>query len=171
MEETLNNLRDITLPTEVSWWPPAPGWWLLALLLIIVVAFSVRELKKRYYRASILALAQRERDAIIATYNQNKDSTVLMSQLSILLKRYALLCFPEKNIAGLHGEPWQQFILKQGPDTENASKISELLTTSPYKKAEAINTEIVIAYFNCWLKHTHANSKYKFLHNIKKNND
>lgn len=167
MEEALNNLRDITLPAAVSWWPPAPGWWLLVVLLIIVMAFSIRELKTRYQRRSILVLAQRERDEIIATYNENKNSTALMSQLSILLKRYALLCFPEKNIAGLNGIPWQQFIMKQGPDTADARQVSELLTTSPYKTTEVIDTSIIITYFNLWLEHTHANSEYKFLHNIK----
>ncbi|VAW83719.1 FIG00657500: hypothetical protein [hydrothermal vent metagenome] len=164
MEETLENLRDITLPAAVSWWPPAPGWWLLAVLLIIVIAFCINELKKRYLRISILLLAQKERDKIVASYNKNKDSTVLMSQLSILLKRYALLCFPEKNVAGLNGEPWQKFIMDQGPDTVNSRKISKLFTTSPYKKVEAIDTEIIITYFNHWLEHTHTNSQYKFLH-------
>ncbi len=168
MEEALNNLRDITLPTEVSWWPPAPGWWLLAVLLIIAIIFSIRGLKTRYHRTSILVLAQKERDEIISRYNKNEDSVALMSQLSILLKRYALLCFPEKNIAGLHGEPWQQFIMKQGPNTTDANQVAELLTTSPYKKTEAINAETVITYFNHWLEHTHANSEHRYLHNKKK---
>jgi len=166
-EDALENLRDITLPAAVSWWPPAPGWWLLALLLIIVITFSINGLKKRYLRTSILLLAQKERDDIVATYNKNKDGTALMSQLSILLKRYALLCFPERNVAGLNGESWQKFIMEQGPSTADASKVSELFATSPYKKTVAIDTEVVITYFNHWLEHTHANSEHKFLNNKK----
>ncbi len=176
MDNTLDNFRDITLPTAVSWWPPAPGWWLLALILIIVIILSTSWLRTRLYRTSILSLAQQELNDIMFKYNEDHNSTILISQLSILLKRYALLCFPEENIAGLNGKKWQHFIIQHGPDIKdiNAEKIAEQLTTSPYKKFENIDSDTskLIAYFNAWLKYTHANSKHKFQYNKqKKNND
>lgn len=176
MENTFDNLRDITLPTAVSWWPPAPGWWLLALILIIVIILSTFWLKTRLHRTSILSLAQQELNDIMLKYNDDHNRTILMSQLSILLKRYALLCFPEENIAGLNGKTWQDFIIQHGPDIEgvDAEKIAEQLTTSPYKKLENTDSDTakMITYFGDWLKYTHANSKHKFQHNTqKKSND
>ncbi|NOY72821.1 MAG: DUF4381 domain-containing protein [Gammaproteobacteria bacterium] len=175
MDNTLDNLRDITLPTAVSWWPPALGWWLLALILIIVIILSTYWLKTRLYRTSTLSLAQQELNNIMLKYNDDHNSTTLMSQLSILLKRYALLCFPEENIAGLNGKKWQDFIIRHGPDIKDidAEKIAEQLTTSPYKKFENTDsdTKKIITYFNNWLKYTHANSKHKFQYKKKKRND
>jgi hypothetical protein len=37
--DPLTQLRDIHLPIEPGWWPPAPGWWLLALLALAAVGF------------------------------------------------------------------------------------------------------------------------------------
>ena len=45
-EELLEQLADIHLPIEISYWPPAPGWWLLSLILIAGTGFMVR----RYVR-------------------------------------------------------------------------------------------------------------------------
>ena len=40
-------LRDIHLPGDPSWWPPAPGWWMLALLLVAAHLVLVRR-RERY---------------------------------------------------------------------------------------------------------------------------
>ena len=34
-EELLEQLADIHLPVEISYWPPAPGWWILAVMLLV----------------------------------------------------------------------------------------------------------------------------------------
>ena len=39
IENPLVNLKDIHLPSPVSFWPPAPGWWILAVLLISSLFF------------------------------------------------------------------------------------------------------------------------------------
>ena len=60
-------LRDIHLPADPGWWPPAPGWWLLAAVLVALLAWAVvfgwRRVQVRPHRPRVLApRAALERD-------------------------------------------------------------------------------------------------------------
>lgn len=47
--DLLQQLRDIHIPADPLWWPPAPGWWLLAVATLLGCALAAR-LVQRYYR-------------------------------------------------------------------------------------------------------------------------
>ena len=49
-KDLLQQLRDIHLPVEPGWWPPAIGWWLLALMLAAAVAWLAWRLAARWRR-------------------------------------------------------------------------------------------------------------------------
>ena len=53
-------LRDLHLPGEPSWFPPAPGWWLLAVLLIIAAIVLLRYWQRRRRRRWVAGAAYRE---------------------------------------------------------------------------------------------------------------
>ena len=42
--DPLAALRDIHLPAEPGWFPPAPGWWLAVLDVLALAALAVRRL-------------------------------------------------------------------------------------------------------------------------------
>ena len=46
----LDQLADIHLPADPSWWPPAPGWWLAGGLLLVALLLSCWYMGKRYRR-------------------------------------------------------------------------------------------------------------------------
>lgn len=48
--DPLQQLRDVHLPPDPSWWPPAFGWWLFALLLLLAVIWACRQLIDHYKR-------------------------------------------------------------------------------------------------------------------------
>lgn len=48
--DLLQQLRDIHLPADPAWWPPAPGWWLLAGLALAAAWYLVGLLRARQAR-------------------------------------------------------------------------------------------------------------------------
>jgi hypothetical protein len=124
-------LRDIHLPPEPSWWPPAPGWLLLALLLVVVAWVLVRFLRQ-HWRARRRRLAlQSEFDAALGL----ADPQAQLAAISQLLRRAARVHAPAA--AALIGEAWLEF-LDQAGGTEPAfftRGAGRLLEDGPYRPA------------------------------------
>lgn len=104
MKDELEQLRDIQLPPEIGWWPPAPGWWLVSLLLLGALALLVwwglrRHRRQRPLREALALLAKIERD-----YQQHQDGSRLAQELSALLKRVALSLKGRDQVAAVGGE-------------------------------------------------------------------
>jgi hypothetical protein len=99
----LSQLRDIHLPPEVSWWPPAPGWWLLAGVLLAAVGlgwFLWRRHRRNGWRRAALRELTSLSDASGALAHAR------LCSLSVLLRRVALHRFPREKVAALHGAAW-----------------------------------------------------------------
>jgi hypothetical protein len=98
----LSNLRDLALPPEVSYWPPAPGWWIVVAAslatLAILTAMAVHHHRRNAYRREALRLL----DGVQPT------------ELSALLKRAALARWPRAEVASLSGAAWLAFLDRTG---------------------------------------------------------
>ena len=96
---SLNDLRDLALPTEPSWWPLAPGLsFLLVLLLWGALCWAVvfyRKYQAHAYRRVGLALLA---------------DVFTVRELSELLKRVALVGFERETVASLYGKEWAEFL-------------------------------------------------------------
>ena len=147
-------LRDIHLPEPISWWPPAPGWWMIiaALLFIALAVFLLRRYqKKQALKKQVLA----EFESIRAQFNQEKNSTVLVQSLSILLRRACISFYPRSEVASLTGDAWLQFLDDTGSDKAFHSKQSQIITTAPYlseKTTLDFDTEKLISLCHGWIK-------------------
>ena len=132
-EELLAQLADIHLPEAVSFWPPAPGWWILAALLLALLIFLGR--KYAYYlkqqKISKYALAELER--CYADYSsgasQDVDQTKLryVNAFNAVIRRVALVHYPQANVASLAGAAWVDFIREKGDSSLMTGEIAEAL--------------------------------------------
>ncbi len=124
-------LRDIHLATEPGWWPPAPGWWLLAVLLLILLVWTTRFALRRYrlyrQRQQLLAML----DAL--TQQPGDVTPKAISELSILLRRLALMRFPRQQVAALTGSEWLRFLDNSGGDGQFSDGPGQVLATGPYQ--------------------------------------
>ncbi len=111
-DDPLAALRDIHLPENPGWWPPAPGWWLLAALLVLtpflgrmLQAYRRRRGRPRYRSAALLELEQYYQD-----YQSRGDKPAFVQAVSALLKRVAMQCYEPSRVAALSGKQWADFL-------------------------------------------------------------
>ncbi len=126
-------LRDIHLPAMPSAWPPAPGWWMLAALMLALLAWigyaALRRQRIRQARRRILDEIARL-EAQLAPGN----AATVLSGLSVLLRRLALLRYPQDNVAGLTGLAWLRFLDASSASTGFCEGPGRVLATGPYQR-------------------------------------
>lgn len=132
MNPTGPTLRDIHLPAEPSWWPPAPGWWLLAVLLLIAGFFLFRALWRWRQRRQFRQLIERELQHIEQRYPEADQSAEKVAALSVLLRRLARQ--QSKTAAALTDEAWLHFLDGDDPQRPFSQGIGTRLLTAPYQR-------------------------------------
>jgi len=143
-------LRDIHLPTPVSWWPPAPGWWIvlaLALLIPLVVIWLKRRPRKiRVQKAAATALQK-----VLQDYARDGNPTQLLAELSALCRRIALSYCPREQVAGLTGTAWGRALnqLSRTPVLDEHSQ--QLLTQGAYMACVPTDVAPLIEQLTTWV--------------------
>ena len=109
--DPLEQLKDITIPLQPEWWPPAPGWWLLLVLGIFLLVRLVQLLKRTidkkhpFKQARMATLAHHQ--AFIANTIHSEE---YVEQLNQLLKRVVLHAQEGSKAASLSGQKWLNYL-------------------------------------------------------------
>lgn len=156
MPETLQ-LRDIHLPGPVDFWPPAPGWWIAAIVALGLLAW-IGVIAWRYL------LIRRQRKHLLGLLEQLEQSSVdtrtpeVLAQLSRLLRRIALMRFPDQTVAPLTGKDWLRFLDESGGDGRFCDGPGWVLADGPYVRdlPDAVDTRGLTALIRDWInKNSH----------------
>jgi hypothetical protein len=125
-------LRDIHLPGEVAWWPPAPGWWLLLLIALGVAAhFALRYARQYRERAALKALAQ-----VVASLEQGVEPSQCVARLSSIMRRFAMSIATRPGlVAGLVGDRWLRYLDSHWERESFSSGPGRALIVAPYAPA------------------------------------
>ncbi len=146
-------LRDIHIPASPPWWPPAPGWWLLAALLLIVLLLGVwwllRAQRRRRRQRAVLAQLHALEQTLIADPTPEH-----LAGLSAILKRLALLKFPRREVAALHGTAWLAFLDRTGGDGAFSSGAGRVLGDAEYQRrlADGVDVRGLMQAIHRWLQ-------------------
>jgi hypothetical protein len=150
-QDLLAQLRGIHEPPPVSWWPPAPGWWLAGAALLLTIVIAVWLIRQRRAMA-MHAAALRRIDEIARNYQQTGDSAQLAQAVSILLRRFAVNTFPERDVGGLHGDQWLEFLDNTGGDGEFVQQHRASLLEAPYRRDAQVDGEALLRSARRWLR-------------------
>ncbi len=139
-------LRDIHLPPDIGFWPPAPGWWLLLAGLVLVALgglWLIRFRQRRHYRR----LALRDLARLEASVNIE-----LAASLSRLLRQAALCHFARQEVAGLQGVAWLKFLDRPFNDAPFSEGVGQVLADAPYRPAAEVDAAALCDLCRSWLQ-------------------
>lgn len=144
-------LRDIHLPTAVSWWPPAPGWWIvlgLCLLALLLLVWLIKHSQKIIFQDE----ARKEFEQLLQGYKQHADRPQLLRDINALLRRTVLSYYPRKNVAGLTGKVWiEQLHSLSGTDIFDP-QTQILLTQAAYMATPPEDLQPLIEQLKSWIE-------------------
>ena len=150
--DPLDALRDIHLPPDPAFWPPAPGWWALAalaaLLATLAALWQVREARRRRPRREALRLLAALREDLAA----GGEAGRIAAGSATLLRRAALGRFPRAQVAGLSGRAWLEFLERHGGGPEFTRGVGEQLLTAPYAARAESDPEGLLRLCEHWIR-------------------
>ncbi len=157
-EELLAQLADIHLPEPVGYWPPAPGWWVLAVIVLIGLIYSGRRFAAARTRRKICEYALNELAVcyqnLASATDADSDQLTLryLNEVNSVLRRVALVHFPNSNVASLGGEAWVDFVRRSGDAGLLDSSIAAALSHGRFQTRCDVNADALYELGQTWIK-------------------
>ena len=138
-ENPLQQLRDVHLPLEPGWWPPAPGWWILASVCaaaLILGQTCGAPQRKRPIRSARALLEER-----LSDYRLGQIGALeYVSHANEILKRLLVIAFDIKSLAATSNEDWLGALDRISNSTDFSQNYGSVLGHARF--APAVTTDI-----------------------------
>lgn len=131
-------LRDIHLPGDVGWWPPALGWWIVAAVAAAALAYAVYSyVSRRRERAAANAIRR-----VVARLDSGAEPVSCVQQISAVLRRFVISAHAaDEPVAGLTGRRWLEYLDSRWERAEFAGGPGRELVVAPYAPAGRVSAE------------------------------
>ncbi|MCZ6642968.1 MAG: DUF4381 domain-containing protein [Gammaproteobacteria bacterium] len=105
--DPLAQLRDIHLPLDPSWWPPAPGWWLLIFGTIALLWFATRYTHDWFITRRPLKRARKLYEDLYGEFcNQTLSKAIFVHESNEILKRLMIHSFNIADAPAANDQRW-----------------------------------------------------------------
>lgn len=149
LPDLLSQLKDIHQPTEVAWWPLAPGWWIVA--AVVIVLGVVAALLKRKRKPNRIKQAQKELAQIKQRYQLHPDPDIALAEVNRLLKRICIMRYGAQAVASLYGDAWLKFLDEKSFSNLFTQPKGTLFATALYAGAQEIDVDYLFHASDNWL--------------------
>lgn len=163
-EELLAQLADIHLPEPVSYWPPAIGWWILALSALIAIVLLGRRFAAHRRQLKIRQYALAELNRCYDRYShaaasENQQSTLnYVNDFNTVIRRVALVHYPQANVASLDGASWVDFIQEKGESSLMSKEITVALKHGRFQSKCEVDVDAMQSFGEQWVQSLYTDS-------------
>jgi len=157
-EELLAQLADIHLPEPVSYWPPAIGWWVLAALALVLLILLLRKFSRMRRQQKICEYAVAELQRCYDSYSHADPSAIdqsklnYVNQFNTVVRRVALVHFPQANVASLDGASWVDFIRQKGESSLMTDEIATALQYGRFQTRCDVDVDAMQVFGQQWIE-------------------
>ena len=137
-------LKDLHFPAEIDWWPLAIGWQMLIIIIFLFCCYLLHKMYLRWKENKARRIAIVELKTIKIKFEDNEDIALLIKQLSELLRRTMLAYADRKEVAGLTGTEWLEFLDNGLEEKYFTLGMGQLIESLPYKNLDDHDKEIDI---------------------------
>ncbi len=150
--DALDKLKDIHLPSDVSWWPLAPGWWILLALFFLIFALFIYLYIRSQRQSRQEIIIEQALQVFDNLQQQSLNPKALITELSALLRRTAISLYGREKVANLAGEKWLLFLDQYGATQAFSNGVGQAFADQPYRPEVAYNQQALLALTQNWLK-------------------
>ncbi|MDQ2993628.1 MAG: DUF4381 domain-containing protein [Pseudomonadota bacterium] len=150
-DSLLQQLPDIDLPAPIGIWPLAPGWYAVIALVVIFLIMIACYLIQRARRLRPRKLILQKLADLQQRYARESDAVAFAAEISALLRKATLIAFPRREVAGLQGQQWLDFLDATGKTTQFSQGVGRVLITAPYQQYAEYPVTELIALVTAWV--------------------
>ena len=152
----LDALKDIYLPVEPHWWPPAPGWWIIAALIFAMLWWFGRRFWAYRVATRPIRAAQRIIDSLIAeeATAMSNDAT-LANQCNEVLKRLLVVALGMRTLTNQSGETWLRTLDQLSMTTSFTQGAGSVLGEDRFRPQFSANRRALLNCVKQLLKKVH----------------
>jgi len=157
-EELLAQLADIHLPEPVSYWPPAIGWWVLAAIALVLLVILLRKIASSQRQQKICRYALAELQRCYSNYSQadpvsiDQNKLNYVNQFNTVIRRVALVHYPQANAASLDGASWVDFIRQKGESSLMTDDIAAALQYGRFQTKCEVDVDAMQSFGQQWVE-------------------
>lgn len=145
-------LRDIHLPTDALWWPPAPGWWLLPLLAMVLLCVLLWW-RRRSRRPPLASLSRRELARIRQQYGDGRvDRRGAVDMAARLLRRILIGYRGRAAAAASTGDDWLAQLEELAPRHRFSVEQLRWLSRERYRPDAECDVDALLEACDGWIR-------------------